>query len=72
MSTWEDFDSSSFDSEEEAKIGLVDDVVDNSMLEDSNNEVDFTDIICLRLAYQEAIYNNGMIPSECKTMKKKI
>jgi len=71
MSTWEDLDSSSSDSEEEANIGLVTDVVDNVMSEDSDNEVDFTDIDSLRLAYQEAISNNGMIASAYKTMKRK-
>ena len=44
MSTWEDLDSSSSDSEEEPNIGLMTDVADNSMSEDSDNEVDFTDI----------------------------
>jgi len=63
MSTWEDLDSSSSDSEEEANIGLMTDVADNSMSEDSNNEVDFTYIDRLRLAYQEGISNNDMIAS---------
>jgi len=70
MSTWEDLDSSSSDSEEEANIGLMTNVVDNSMLEDSDNKVDFTDIDSLRLTYQEAISNNGMIASAYKTMKR--
>jgi len=64
-------DSSNSDSGEEANIGLMTDVADNSMSEDSNNEVDFTDIDSLRLAYQEAISNNGMIASAYKTMKRK-
>jgi len=71
MSTWENLDSSNSDSEEEANIGLINDVVDNSMSEDSDNEVDFTDIDSLRLAYQEAISNNGMIASAYKIMKRK-
>jgi len=70
-STWEDLDSSSSDSEEEANIGLMTDVADNSMSEDSDNEVDFTNIDSLCLAYQEAISNNGMIASAYKTMKRK-
>jgi len=71
MSTWKDLDSSSFDSKEEANIGLMIDVANNSMLEDLDNEVDFTDIGSLHLAYQEAISNNGMIASAYKTMKRK-
>jgi len=71
MSTSKDLDSSSSDSEEEANIGLMSDVVDNSMSEDSDNEVDLTDIDSLRLAYQEAISNNDMIASAYKTMKRK-
>jgi len=71
MSTWEDLDSSSSDYEEEANIGLMTDVADNFMSEDSDNEVDFTDIDSLHLAYQEAISNNGMIASAYKTMKRK-
>jgi len=71
MSTWEDLDSSSSDSEDEANIGLMIDMADNSMSKDSNNEVDFTDIDSLRLTYQEAISNNGMIASAYKTMKRK-
>jgi len=63
MSTWEDFVSSSSDFEEEANIGLMDDVVDNSMLEDS-------DIDSLHLTYQEAISKNCMIASAYKTMKR--
>jgi len=39
------------------------DVVDNYMLEDSDNEVDFINIDSLCLAYQEAISKNGMIAS---------
>ena len=70
MSTWGDLDSSSSDSEEEANIGLMTDVADNSMLEDSDNEVDFIDIDNLRLAYQEAISDNGMIASAYKIMKR--
>jgi len=70
MSTWEDLDSSSSDSEKEANISLMTDVIDNSMSEDSNNEVDFSDIDSLRLAYQETISNNGMIASAYKTMKR--
>jgi len=54
MSTWEDLDSSSSDFEEEANTGLIDDVVDKFMSEDSDNEEDFTNIDSLRLAYQEA------------------
>jgi len=46
------------------------DVTDNSMLEDLDNEVDFTDIDVLRLVYQETISNNGMIASAYKTMKR--
>jgi len=61
MSTWEDLDSCSSDSKEEASIDLMADVADNSMLEDSDNEVHFNDIDNLHLAYQEAISNNGMI-----------
>ena len=71
MSTWEDLNSSSSDSGEEANIGLMTNVADNSMSEDSHNEVDFTNIDNLRLAYQEAISNNGMIASAYKTMKRK-
>jgi len=41
------------------------------MLKDSDNEVDFSDIDSLRLAYQEAISNNGMIAFAYKTMKRK-
>jgi len=70
MSTWEDLDSSSSDTDEESNIGLMADETDNSMLEDSDNEVDFTDIDSLRLAYQEEISNNGMIASAYKTMKR--
>jgi len=70
MSTWEDLNASSSDSEEEANIGLMTDVADNSMLEDSDNDIDFTDIDNLHLAYQEAISNNGMIASAYKTMKR--
>jgi len=39
------------------------DVTDNSMSEDSDNEVDFTNIDSLHLTYQEAISNNDMISS---------
>jgi len=46
------------------------DMANNTMLEDSDNEVDFTDIDSLRLAYQEAISNNGIIASAYKTMKR--
>jgi len=70
MSTWEDLDSSSSDTDEESNIGLMADESDNTMSEDSDNEVDFTDIDSLRLAYQEAISNNGMITSIYKTMKR--
>ena len=70
ISTWEDLDSSSSDSGEETNIGLMTDVAYNSMSEDSDNEVDFTDIDSLRLAYQEAISNNG-IALAYKTMKRK-
>jgi len=45
------------------------DVADNYMLEDSDNEVDFTDINNLCLAYQKGISNNGMIASVYKIMK---
>jgi len=69
MSTWEDLDSSSSDTDEESSIGLMADVADKSMSEDSDNEEDFTNIDSLRLAYQEAISNNGMIASTYKTMK---
>ena len=44
MSTWEGLDSFNSDFEEEANIGLMDDVANNSMSKDSDNEVDFTDI----------------------------
>ena len=71
MSTWKDLDSSSSDYREEANIGLMTDVANNSLSEDSDNEVDFTNIDSLRLAYQEAISNNGMITSAYKTMKRK-
>ena len=64
-------DSSSFDSEEDTNIDLIANVTDNSMLKDSDNEVDFSDIDSLRLAYQEAISNNGMIAFAYKTMKRK-
>jgi len=64
-------DSSSSDTDEESNIGFMADVVDNSMSEDSDNEVDFNDIDSLRLAYQKAISNNGMIASAYKTMKRK-
>jgi len=70
MSTWEGLDSFNSDFEEEANIGLMDDVANNSMSKDSDNEVDFTDIDSLRLAYQVAISNNGMIASAYKTMKR--
>ena len=70
MSTWEDLDSSSSDYEEEPNIGLMTDVANNSMSKDLDNEVDFTDIDSLRLAYQEAISNNG-IALAYKTMKRK-
>jgi len=60
----------SFDFEEETNIGLMVDMANNTMLEDSDNEVDFTDIDSLRLAYQEAISNNGIIASAYKTMKR--
>jgi len=40
------------------------------MSEDSDNEIDFIDIDNLRLAYQEAISNNGMIAYAYKTMKR--
>jgi len=55
MSTWKDLDSSNSDSEEETNIGLMANMTDNSMSKDSDNEVYFTDIDSLRLAYQEAI-----------------
>ena len=71
MSTWEDLGSSSSDSEEEANIGLMADVADNSLSKDSDNKVDFTDIDNLHLTYQEAISNNGIIASAYKTMKRK-
>jgi len=70
MSTWEDLDSSSFDSDKEENIGFMDDVANNSMLEDSNNEVYFTNIDILHLAYQEALSNIVMISSEYKTVKR--
>jgi len=56
-------DSSNSDFEEETNIGLMTDVTDNSMSEDSDNEVDFTNIDSLHLTYQEAISNNDMISS---------
>jgi len=71
MSTWEDLESFSSNSEEETSISLMIDVADNSMSEDSDNEVDFTDIDSLHLAYQEAMSNKGMIASAYKTMKRK-
>jgi len=40
------------------------------MSEDSDNEVDFTNIDSLWLGYQEAISNNGTIASTYKTMKR--
>jgi len=46
------------------------DVADNSMSKDSDDEVDFIDIDSLRLAFQEAISNNGMIASTYKTMRR--
>jgi len=52
MLTWEDLDSSSSDTDEESNISFMADVANNPMSEDSNNEVDFTDIDSLRLAYQ--------------------
>ena len=69
MSTWEDWDSSSFDSEEEANIGLWL-MWQITLSDDSNNEVDFTDIDSLHLAYHETVSNNGMIASAYKTMKR--
>jgi len=70
MLSWKDLDSSSSDTDEESNIGLMADEADNSMSEDSDNEVDFTDIDSLCLAYQEAISNNGMIASTYKTKKR--
>jgi len=69
MSTWKDLDSPNSDTDEELNIGFIDHVADNSMLEDSDNEVDFTGIDNLHLVYQEAMSNNGMIASAYKTMK---
>jgi len=69
MSTWEDLDSSSSDSDEEAHICFMADEAEGSMSDDSNNEVDFTDIGSLRLAYQEAISNTTIITSGYKIMK---
>jgi len=66
----EDLNSSISDSEEEANIGPMDDVADNSMSDDSDNEIDFIDIDSLCLTYQETISNNGMIASTYKTMKR--
>jgi len=51
MSTCEDLDSSSSNTDDESNIGLMVDGADNLMSEDSDNEVDFTDIDSLRLAY---------------------
>jgi len=50
-------------------MGFMTDLAYNSMLEDLDNEVDFTDIDSLRLAYQEAISNNGTIASAYKSTK---
>jgi len=68
VSTWENFDSSSSDSYEKANLGFITDVVDNLMLEDSYNEVDFT--ILIVFVYQEAIYNIGITAFGYKTMKR--
>jgi len=62
-------ESCNFDSNEEANMGFMTDLAYNSMLEDLDNEVDFTDIDSLRLAYQEAISNNGTIASAYKSTK---
>jgi len=70
MSTWEDSESSNYDSKEEANIGFMADVVDNSMSDDSYNKIDFTDIDSLCLSYQEEISNNGIIASTYKIMKR--
>jgi len=71
MSAWKDLNSSSSDTNEESNIGFMADVADNSMSEDLDNEVDFTDIGSLHLTYQEAISNNGIIAYAYKTMKRK-
>ena len=70
MLTLENLDLSSSDSEEETNICHMANVVDNSMLEDLDNDVDFTGIYSLRLADQEAISNNGMIAFAYKTMRR--
>jgi len=70
MSTWDNLDSSNSNSDEEANIGFMDDVADYSMSENLDNEVDFTDIDSLHLAYQEAKSNNGIIAFAYKTMKR--
>ena len=70
MSTYEDLDSSSSDSDEEANICFMVDTIYNSTSEEFNEEVDLFDIHSLREAYQEAISNNGMIVSAYKTMKR--
>jgi len=70
MSSLEDLDWSSSDTDEESNIGLIADEADNLISENSDNEVNFTDIDSLLLAYQEAISNNGMIASAYKTVKR--
>jgi len=60
----------SVDIDEEAHIGFMVDVVGSSMLDDSDNEVYFTEIDSLRLAYQEVISNNNKIASVYKAMKR--
>jgi len=69
-SIWEDFDSSNSNFDEGADIGCMTDVSNNSMSEDLDNEVDFINIYSLRLAYQEAISNNGIIACAYKIMKR--
>jgi len=44
MSTWEDLDSSNSDTDEESNIGLMTDEADNSMSEDSDNEICSTQV----------------------------
>ena len=70
MSTWEDLDSSSSDSDEEANICFTAGTVYNSISEEYDEKVDLFDIHSLREAYQEEISNNCMIASAYKTMKR--
>jgi len=71
MSTWEDLDSSSSYSDKEAHVGLMPSTVYNSTSKESDEEVDLFDIPSLRVAYQEAIFNNATIIEEYKEIKRK-